>query len=425
MSTVLLMPSVAANATTAVVHEWALHEGEAFSEGDCIATIETEKAVVEIAAESSGVIGKLLALEGQELEVGAPIAVLLDEGQGQQEIEKLMSTLSTDDKRQEQAVKSSVSDSANSGVVTGQNENENGRIFASPLARRLAEQNSLDLSTLQGCGPHGRIVKVDVERALGSGQAGGAKSSGHSAPKVLPSDRSVQMDAAASAYRAVPHNSMRKAIARRLCESKATIPHYYLTQTFHVGRLMALRDDINAQQAHEGKFSVNDFIIRAVAVSLRDVPQANVCWTDSAMHYFEHADIGVAVSTGTGLITPIVRAADTKPISVISSEICDLIARARDNALKPEEYQGGSFGISNLGMYGIESFSAIVNPPQSAILAVGAVSRTPVVDDGQVVAAATMRATLSVDHRAIDGAVAAQWMQCLKHYLEHPLTMLL
>jgi len=349
--------------------------------------------------------------------VGTPIAVLLDEGQDPKEVESMLAALGAGEPPPVPREEPCAPAQCNS-VVAGLNGSENGRIFASPLARRLAAQHGLELSVLKGSGPKGRIVKVDVESALD-----GRKTIGVQKPEP-PDHAAVPGIAAASAYRVVPHSSMRKAIARRLCESKATIPHYYLTQTFHVGRLLALRQEVNAQQEGEGRVSVNDFFIRAVAVALRDIPEANVGWTDSAMHYFEHADIGVAVSTGTGLITPIVRAADAKPLSVISREVSGLIARARANALRPEEYQGGSFGLSNLGMYGVESFAAIINPPQAAILAVGAVNQAPMVEDGQVVVGAIMQATLSVDHRAIDGAVAAQWLQRLKHYLEHPLAML-
>ncbi len=413
MASILHMPSVAANATTAVIQEWVLQEGEAFGEGDCVAMVETDKAVVEIAAESAGVIGKLLAKPGDEVEVGAPIALLLAAGEGRHGIETLLAGISADDTQPSQPAQDEAGAEPSKRIP--ERADSGARLLASPLARRLAAQEGLDLSALHGSGPHGRIVKLDVERARENRLDASNEAT-----------RAVSSASPPSSYRAAPHSGMRKAIARRLSESKATIPHYYLTQTFRMDRLIALRKEINTQQAGKDSPSLNDFIIRAVAGALCDVPQANVRWTDNALHHFEHADIGVAVSTGDGLITPIIRAADTKTISMISREMTELITRARTGALKPEEYQGGSFGISNLGMYGVESFSAIINPPQAGILAVGAASRTPVVDEeGRIVAAFTMRATLSVDHRAIDGAVAAQWMQRLKYYLEHPLAMLL
>lgn len=433
MARVLQMPSVAANATHAIVNEWILAEDDVFCEGDCIAMIETDKAVVELFAEAAGVIGKLLVGPGDEVEVGAPIALLLDTETEKPDLASLLKTIEIG-AHDESKVEAAQTDSKPDALTPCRDDTES-RVFASPLARRLAIQMGLDLSTIQGSGPNGRIVKVDIEKTRATKQAGDASPAGQPAdvqeasmPDVatpFQSDAPIQTGTSASGYRTVPHTNMRKTIARRLCESTSMVPHFYLTQTIHVDRLLALREEVNASLSGDDRISINDFIIRAVAVALQDVPQANVRWTDNEMHHFEHADVGVAVSTETGLITPIVRAANTKTVSTIRREMTDLIRRAKTGQLKPEEYQGGSFGISNMGMYGIESFSAIINPPQAGILAVGAVCSTPVIQDGQVGVASVLHATLSVDHRAMDGAVAAQWMKRLQHYLEQPLAMLL
>lgn len=288
------------------------------------------------------------------------------------------------------------------------------RIFASPLARRLAAQRGLDLAALRGSGPNGRIVKRDIEQAATAAAAASAPAVARpAAPQAKASD----------AFTEIPHSNMRRTIARRLSESKATIPHFYLTADCRMEPLLALRAQINANAPR--KISVNDFIVRAVAVALREVPAANVGWTDTAMRQYPQADIAVAVATDAGLITPIVRAADTKPLSVISAEIADLATRARASQLRPEEYQGGSFSVSNLGMFGVSEFSAIINPPQAAILAVGATQAVPVVEGGALKAGQVMRCTLSVDHRAIDGALAAQWLAAFKRLLENPLSMLI
>jgi pyruvate dehydrogenase E2 component (dihydrolipoamide acetyltransferase) len=280
------------------------------------------------------------------------------------------------------------------------------------LARRLAKQRGIDLNTLIGTGPNGRIVKRDIE----------AVSAVVVSSPVMAQPSTVSPSTLGD-YNEVPHSGMRRTIARRLTESKSTIPHFYLSVDCRMDRLMSLRSDINT--AMPRKISVNDFIVRAVAVALSEVPQANVSWTENAMRQYTQADIAVAVSTDFGLITPIVRAADRKSLSMISQEIADLAARARASQLRPDEYQGGSFSVSNLGMFGVSEFSAIINPPQAAILAVGVTQQVPVVEDGAVKIASVMRCTLSVDHRAIDGALAAHWLAAFKRLLENPLSMLI
>ncbi|MCP3023676.1 pyruvate dehydrogenase complex dihydrolipoamide acetyltransferase [Cupriavidus basilensis] len=410
MATLLRMPEVAANATQATLQAWTKNEGDTIAVGDCIAEIETDKAVVELNADSAGVLARRLVAAGQDVEVGAPIGVLLVNGETSVDIDALIAAAGGS--AQAPSAEAAPAGEAVAAATTA--TPHAARIFASPLARRLAAQRGLDLAALRGSGPNGRIVKRDIEQAAAAPAVA-------SAPAVA---RPAAMQARASeAFTEIPHSNMRRTIARRLSESKATIPHFYLTADCRMEQLLALRAQINANAPR--KISVNDFIVRAVAVALREVPAANVGWTDTAMRQYRQADIAVAVSTDAGLITPIVRAADTKPLSVISAEIADLATRARASQLRPEEYQGGSFSVSNLGMFGVSEFSAIINPPQAAILAVGATQAVPVVEDGELKAGQVMRCTLSVDHRAIDGALAAQWLAAFKRLLENPLSMLI
>jgi len=412
MASLLRMPEVAANATHATLQAWTRNEGDAVAVGDCIAEIETDKAVVELNADTAGVLGRRLVAAGQDVEVGAPIGVLLVNGETGVDVDALIAAAGGAPASQAEAPAETAPPAAID--VAGGNATQAARVFASPLARRLAAQRGLDLAALRGSGPNGRIVKRDVEQAA-------AVPAPASAPPVAP--QAQANTPATAAFTEIPHSNMRRTIARRLGESKSTIPHFYLTADCRMERLLALRAEINA--AAPRKISVNDFVVRAVAVALREVPAANVGWTDAAMRQYHQADIAVAVSTDAGLITPIVRAADQKPLSRISEEIADLAARARASQLRPEEYQGGSFSVSNLGMFGVSEFSAIINPPQAAILAVGATQAVPVVEDGALRAGQVMRCTLSVDHRAIDGALAAQWLAAFKRLLENPLAMLI
>lgn len=414
MATLLRMPEVAANSTHATLAAWSKKEGDAVAVGDCLAEVETDKAIVEINADSAGVMGQLLVQGGQEVEVGAPIAVLLAAGETVGDVQALLQAAGAAPALSQAAAAACAAPAtAVSAAVTVPAVAEGGtRLRASPLARRLAAQHGLDLARLSGSGPYSRIVKIDIERALQAAPVATAPAATH--PLVA---------AGASAYTEVPHSNMRRTIARRLTESKSTIPHFYLTVDCSMERLLALRSEVNA--GSDRKISVNDFIVRAVAVALREVPQANVGWTDTAMRQYAQADVAVAVSTDTGLITPIVRGADRKSLSQISAEIADLAMRARAGQLRPEEYQGGSFSVSNLGMYGVGEFSAIINPPQAAILAVGASKQLPVVENGELKVGTVMRCTLSVDHRAIDGALAAQWLVAFQRAIEAPLSMLI
>lgn len=416
MATLLRMPEVAANATHATLAAWSKKEGEPIAAGDCLAEVETDKAIVEISADSAGVMGQWLVPAGQEVEVGAPIAVLLAAGEAAADVQALLQAAGAVATAPAAAAAPAVPGTPAPAATTAQASGE--RLRASPLARRLAAQRGVDLSRLQGSGPGGRIVKIDVERA----QAAAPAPAPASVP-VAAAPAAAPAGSGASAFTEVPHSSMRRTIARRLAESKSTIPHFYLTVECRMERLLALRTEINASASR--KISVNDFIVRAVAVALREVPQANVGWTDTAMRQYAQADVAVAVSTDTGLITPIVRAADRKTLSQISAEIADLAARARAGQLRPEEYQGGSFSVSNLGMHGVGAFSAIINPPQAAILAVGASQQKPVVENGELKVGTVMACTLSVDHRAIDGALAAQWLAAFQRAIEAPLSMLI
>lgn len=412
MATLICMPEVAANATQVTLQTWIKKEGEVVAVGDCLAEIETDKAIVEFIAERAGVMGPTLIQAGQEVEVGSHIGVLLDVGETSVNVSALLAKTGDNASVPQLPNPSTSETAAPPTLLSGSKVTPSHRVFVSPLARRLAKQRGIDLNTLIGTGPNGRIVKRDIE----AGSAFAVSSPVMAQPSTV--SPSTLGD-----YTEVPHSGMRRTIARRLTESKSTIPHFYLSVDCRMDRLMSLRSDINT--AMPRKISVNDFIVRAVAVALREVPQANVGWTENAMRQYTQADIAVAVSTDFGLITPIVRAADRKSLSIISQEIADLAARARASQLRPDEYQGGSFSVSNLGMFGVSEFSAIINPPQAAILAVGMTQQVPVVEDGAVKIASVMRCTLSVDHRAIDGALAAQWLAAFKRLLENPLSMLI
>ena len=401
MAKLLHMPEVSANATHAAIQAWTLKEGDTINAGDCIAEIETEKALVELTAEEDAVLGKILVEPGREVEVGSPIGVLFSRGETEVDIAALLAKAGAS-----VLVDAPVPQPAVEAAPLRQGHSR-ARVFASPLARRLAAAKGLDLASLKGSGPNGRIVKRDVEASAVAGVA------------LVPAATPVS----ASEFEDLPHSSMRKTIARRLVESKATVPHFYLDVECRMEALLALREQIN--QTAPRKISINDFIVKAVGVALRQVPAMNVTWTDTALRRYQQADVCVAVSTDSGLITPVVRNADSKALSQISTDVAELAGRARDGRLRPEEYQGGSFTISNLGMFGVEQFSAIINPPHAAILAVGATQQKPVVENAELKVGSVLRCTLSVDHRAVDGALAAQWLAVFKGLLENPLGMLI
>jgi pyruvate dehydrogenase E2 component (dihydrolipoamide acetyltransferase) len=415
----VLMPALSPTMTEGKLASWLKNEGDAVESGDVLCEIETDKATMEVEAVEEGTLGKIIVPAGTEgVLVNAPIAVILEEGESAADISDVAAAPTAAPAVTPAAAAAAVpAQSAAEGNIT-EAKNKGSRVFASPLARRIAEQAGLDISTLSGSGPNGRIVKRDVEAAV----AGGVPAV---APAAAPAPAVVE---GSGGYTEVPNSTMRKVIATRLQESKQTVPHFYLTIDCQIDELLAMRKKLNAA-APEGdggyKISVNDFVVRAVALALRQVPEANATWTDAAIRLYNDVDVSVAVATPNGLITPVVRHADEKGLARISNEVKDLAARARDGKLMPEEYQGGGFTISNLGMYGVKDFAAIINPPQSCILAVGAGEQRPVVKDGALAVATVMCCTLSVDHRSVDGAVGAQFLAAFKRMIEEPLTMML
>ncbi|WP_066454098.1 pyruvate dehydrogenase complex dihydrolipoamide acetyltransferase [Castellaniella caeni] len=438
MAVLLQMPEVAANMESATIVAWSKAEGDPVAVGDCLAEIETDKAVIEFNAESDGVLGKILVSAGQAAAVAAPIAVLLSPGETDADAAALMGQVRDAAAAQvaappsAQAAGAGVSPAAGAAAsvsAASLADAQQGRVFASPLARRLAADAGLALQGLPGSGPHGRIVRRDVQAALQQPRAPVATAAAGAATAGAAAQ--VAGTAAASATAAdqpgvtrIPHTAMRRTIARRLLESKTTVPHFYLRADCRMDELLALRQRINASVAQ--RISVNDLIVKAAAVALAELPQMNVSWTDDALLQYDAVDVSVAVATESGLITPIVRQADQKALSAISTDIADLAARAREGRLQPHEYQGGSFTVSNLGMHGVTEFAAIINPPQAAILAVGATEKRAIVDsEEQVFVASMMTVTLSVDHRAIDGALAARWLKVFKRLIEAPMSILI
>jgi pyruvate dehydrogenase E2 component (dihydrolipoamide acetyltransferase) len=447
MPITITMPALSPTMTEGTLSAWHKKEGEAVKAGDVIAEIETDKATMEVEAVDEGTLAKIIVPAGtQNVQVNAPIALLLGEGEGKDAIEGFglekpmtppaenkavaaapAAPVSAAPVAQKAAV-AAVASSAPVADVKGANE----RIVASPLAKRMANQSGIDLGALAGSGPNGRIVKRDVELAMqGSAPrkpapAPSAAPTAGAAPVALAAgvDARALADAHGMKYRAEANSSMRRVIARRLTESKQTVPHFYLTIDCVIDKLLAARKELNAGD-EALKASVNDFVIRAVALALKQVPAANTAWAGTDTLWFEHADVSVAVATPGGLITPIIKAAETKGIGTIAREMKDLAERARAGKLKPEEFQGGTFSISNLGMYGVKQFEAVINPPQACILAVGAGEPRAIVKDGALGVATVMSCTLSVDHRAVDGAVGAAFLAAFKRLIENPLTMLL
>ena len=403
------MPEVLANATEAVIAKWLIKEGESFTIGQAMAEVETEKALVEVPAETAGILGKYLAQNGAFVQVGAPIAILLAAGEGQTEIDALMveaGVVVAPGPVAATVVETSAPVAAPVEVATpvSKNTDHGDRLFISPLSRRLAKENGLDAHSIQGTGPDGRIVRRDVEAAIAGGKTTVAKA----VPVVIP----------AGSFTDIPHSGMRKAIARRLTESKTTVPHFYLSAPVLADDMLNFRAKYNEWAPK--KVSVTDLILKTVAASFADVPQANVIWTDTALRQFSDVDVSIAVATDNGLITPVVRGINHMSLAQLNISTGDLIDRARNGRLKQNEIEGGSFSVTNLGMYGTDEFSAILNPPQSAILAVGAAKQKPVVIDGEIKIRSVINFTVSVDHRAIDGAVAAQWLAAFVKRFENP-----
>jgi len=462
MPTNITMPALSPTMEEGNLSKWLVKEGDKVSPGDVIAEIETDKATMEVEAVDEGTIAKLVVPEGSEgVKVNAVIAVLAGEGEDasaaaaeapkaetrktetKQDKAAQTSPLEGEDvaKRQEGGETSPPQPpSALPGISPSKGEigqSSGERVFASPLARRIAREAGIDIASIDGSGPHGRVVKADVESASAGGtarpaaRAGGEKPAA-AVPKAM-SDEAIFGLFDKDSYELIPHDSMRKTIARRLVEAKSTVPHFYLTLDCDIDALLTLRRQLNdaapKRKTDEGeepafKLSVNDLVIKALALALRDVPDANVSWSESGMLKHKHADVGVAVSIPGGLITPIVRRADEKTLSAIANEMKDLAGRARNKRLKPEEYQGGTTAVSNLGMYGIKDFAAVINPPHATILAVGAGEERAVVREGQIRIANVMSLTLSTDHRAVDGALGAELLTTVKRYIENPLAML-
>ncbi len=424
------MPEVAAGATYAVINRWTVEEGADVNVGDVICELETDKAVVEYAAEVAGKLTKIIGQPGEEIDVGDAICIIGDDGaadaapSAQPEAPAAEAPVAAP--VASPVVESPAAPAPAAPAAEAPTRVEGERIFASPIARKMASDNGIDVATIQGTGPDGRIVRRDVEAAIAAGPAAPAAAPTAASAAAAPAQTSSSTELApqdySSSYTAVKHSGMRKAIARRLTESKSTIPHFYLFADCRVDELIELRKKLN--EISPVKISVNDMVIRAIAAAFQDVPEANVVWTDDSMLKYESVDISVAVATETGLLTPVLRGVEKRSLSNIASNVKDLAERSRAGKLRQDELEGGSFAITNLGMYGTEQFAAIINPPQSGILAVGAASEKVIVEQGQMTVATMLSVTLSADHRAVDGALAAEWLKAFKHRIENPLTML-
>ncbi len=428
----VFMTQLSPTMTEGKIVRWLKKEGETLESGEVLAEVETDKATMEMEVVDEGVLHKILAPEGSTVAVGVAIAVIAEEGE---EVaadyvpegsgsESTPTVAETNVVAAPEAVDSSAEDVRHSVAPVVVQRDSKGRIKASPLARRLAKQKGINLAAISGSGPNGRIVKADIERATRRGiHLGGNSSSVAPLPtRPLPEGSLPYHE---DEYERVENSMMRKAIARRLVESKQQVPHFYLTIEVQMDRLMDLRAQLNEAADGAFKLSVNDFIIKAVAKALVDVPAANASWTERETLMHKHAHISVAVAIDGGLITPVVRFAEQKGITDISSEVKSLAGRARAGELKPEEYSGGTFSISNLGMFGIKQFAAIVNPPEGAILAVGGTEERAVVEQGEIVVKKMMSLTLSCDHRVVDGAVGAEFLAALKKHIETPASVLI
>jgi pyruvate dehydrogenase E2 component (dihydrolipoamide acetyltransferase) len=435
MSIQILMPALSPTMTEGAVSRWLKKEGDEVRSGDVIAEIETDKATMEYEAVDEGRLGKIIVPEGtQGVQVNQPIAILLEEGEDASAISDVSAPGPAEAKSAPpppspaaEAPKPAPTPVAAPAPQAG-NGHDTSRIFASPLARRMAELAKLDLTTINGSGPQGRIVKADIDAALARGAP--APAARAPSPIQVPAARPQQPLAPFApvtgdpSFTQKPHSQMRRVIARRLTESKQNVPHFYETIDCEIDELLRIRKVLN--DGTEGlNVSVNDFVIRAAGLALRQVPAANASWSEDAIILWERADIAMAVALDDGLITPIIRGADLKGLQQIAAETKDLAVRARTGKLKLEEFQGGTFSISNLGMYGIREFAAVINPPHGCILAVGAGAPRPVVKNGQLAIATVMSCTLSADHRAVDGAVGAQFLAAFKKLIDEPARMLL
>ena len=434
----ILMPALSPTMEEGTLAKWLVKEGDTVASGDLLAEIETDKATMEFEAVDEGIIGKLLVAEGTEnVAVNSAIAVLLEDGEASSEIAAAPSASASPTPAPVAAISSPAtlaSSPASAPRAAPEKAAESARVFATPLARKLAAQNNVDLTKLSGSGPRGRIVKADIEAAANavSGEspaaslAGAASTSGAAAAPQSANFETIAKLYAGRAYEEISLDRMRKTIAARLTEAKQTVPHFYLRRDVMLDNLLGFRGEMNAALAERDvKLSVNDFVIKACALALTTVPTANAIWAGDRILQFTPADIAVAVAIDGGLITPVLKDADQKSLSVLSTEMKDLATRAKGRKLAPDEYQGGSFAISNLGMFGIDNFDAVINPPHGAILAVGAGKKKPVVTaSGELGVATVMSLTLSVDHRVIDGALGAELLNVIVKNLENPMAML-
>ena len=437
----ITMPALSPTMEEGNLAKWLVKEGDTIAPGDVIAEIETDKATMEVEAVDEGTVARIVVPAGTEgVKVNALIAILAAEGEdvkaaasgGDAKAEAPKADAKAVDAPKE--AEKPVADKAPAASTPAPVANEGNRVFSSPLARRLAKEAGLDISAVSGSGPHGRVVKSDVEKAVASGgaKATAAPAAASATPAAAPkgmSEEAVLKLFEQGSYELVPHDGMRKTIAKRLVESKQTIPHFYVSVDVELDALLALRAQLNDAAPKKDdkpayKLSVNDMVIKAMALALRDVPDANVSWTETNMVKHKHADVGVAVSIPGGLITPIIRHAETKSLSAISNEMKDLGKRAKERKLKPEEYQGGTTAVSNMGMMGVSNFAAVVNPPHATILAVGAGTERVVVKNKQMVIVNAMTVTLSTDHRCVDGALGAELLGAFKRYIENPMGML-
>jgi pyruvate dehydrogenase E2 component (dihydrolipoamide acetyltransferase) len=399
MAELLRMPEIAANTTEAVLSSWPLPENSAFARDDVIATVETAKAVVDVAAEADGVLLKVLVAPGAEVAIGAPIALIGAAGEQVADLDAVLAELGVG--APEAAPSEQATPPVAAPVEPRVSSNGHTRVFASPLARRLAREAGLSLDQLTGTGPNGRVLRRDVEQARAA----------------APTEQ-----AGPAAFSDVPHTKLRRLVAARLTESKQTAPHFYLRATARVDRLLALRAELN--EGAQVRVSVNDLVVKAVAHAHQQVPALNVTWGPDAVRSYSTVDVAVAVATDNGLVTPVLRSVEQLTVSAVARAVKDLVARAAAGRLQQHELEGGSISVTNLGMYGTEEFAAIINPPHASILAVGAAREEPVVVDGELRVGQVMRLTLSVDHRPVDGVMAAQWMRVLVDLLEHPARIL-
>ncbi|EJF89862.1 pyruvate dehydrogenase complex dihydrolipoamide acetyltransferase [Bartonella melophagi] len=438
----ITMPALSPTMEEGNLLKWNIKEGDKVSTGDVIAEIETDKATMEVEAVDEGTVAKIVVPAGaQGVKVNTLIVILAEEGEDLSEVAKIAENKSSSvservpvDEKQVVSKDVQVSNAPQAQLSVQKHEN-NIRLFSSPLARRLAAQEGLNLSLISGTGPHGRIIKRDLEKILSDGTLKASCSLQVAQPMATGiADEQIIKLFREGEYTLTPHNSMRKTIAKRLTESKQMVPHFYVTVDCELDALLALRAQLNAAapmvKTQEGtksayKLSINDMVIKAIALSLKAIPDANVSWLEGGVLYHKHCDVGVAVSIPNGLITPIIRHAEEKSLPIISNEMKDFVTRARERKLKPEEYQGGTTAVSNMGMYGVKEFSAIINSPHATIFAIGAGEQRAIVKDGALAIATMMSVTLSTDHRAVDGALAAELAQAFKKLIENPLAMLM